>query len=66
MECSNRVRDKLNPDPSNDQVKKAEAEMLKCAENCIDSQLSTSIPAMVSRLKDQLQKLKAEQLKLTN
>ncbi|CAL8095086.1 unnamed protein product [Calicophoron daubneyi] len=56
-ECANRARDKLKADAPPEQVKAAQHEAFKCAQDCVETQLKTGLPALVNRLRTQLQKL---------
>ncbi|KAG5451378.1 Protein fam136a [Clonorchis sinensis] len=63
-ECANRARDGLKPEPSDEEIRKAQQKAFKCAQNCVETQLSSGLPALMERLRTQLQKLKADQLKM--
>ncbi|KAH8860345.1 hypothetical protein EWB00_004427 [Schistosoma japonicum] len=61
-ECANQARDKLSSDTTESQLKNAQREVLACSQKCVDNQLSTGLPALITRLKDQLQKLNQNQI----
>ncbi|CAH8514829.1 unnamed protein product [Heterobilharzia americana] len=63
-ECSNQVRDKLSLNATDSQLKKAQQEVLICSQKCVDNQLSNGLPALISRLKEQLQKLRQDQVEI--
>ncbi|TPP65703.1 hypothetical protein FGIG_06259 [Fasciola gigantica] len=63
-ECSNRARDNLKSDPTDEDIKKAQRQAFDCSKTCLDSHLSKGLPALVERLQSQLRKLKTDQLKL--
>ncbi|KAF6769372.1 hypothetical protein AHF37_07692 [Paragonimus kellicotti] len=64
VECADRARDKMVQDPTEEQIQTAKRQVLDCAKNCVENQLTTGLPALVSRLAHQLKKLKSDQLKL--
>ncbi|RTG86951.1 uncharacterized protein DC041_0004437 [Schistosoma bovis] len=65
-ECANQARDKLPSNATESQVKNAQREILACSQKCVDNQLSKGLPALIIRLKDQLQKLKQNQIHIAN
>ncbi|VDO76881.1 unnamed protein product [Schistosoma margrebowiei] len=65
-ECANQARDKLPSNATESQLKNAQREILACSQKCVDTQLSMGLPALITRLKDQLQKLKQNQIHIAN
>ncbi|CAH8481667.1 unnamed protein product [Schistosoma turkestanicum] len=65
-ECANQARDKLPSNATESQLKNAQREILACSQKCVDNQLSTVLPALITRLKEQLQKLKQNQIGIVN
>ncbi|KAA0191220.1 hypothetical protein FBUS_02815 [Fasciolopsis buskii] len=63
-ECSNRARDSLKSDPTDEEVKKAQRQAFDCSKNCLESHLTKGLPALVDRLRSQLKKLKSDQCKI--
>ncbi|CAH8511892.1 hypothetical protein MS3_00006448 [Schistosoma haematobium] len=65
-ECANQARDKLPSNATESQLKNAQREILACSQKCVDNQLSKGLPALIIRLKDQLRKLKQNQIHIAN
>lgn len=61
MDCSDRVRDRMPQNPSENDLMKYRGEAESCAAKCIDSHLTQQLPALMTRLAERMKGFKAPQ-----